>query len=1179
MSKSQRSSRFIGVRFALAAVICGLVFTVASFHTQAADFPFIHFVGEFLGLQNGMVESQEPNGSNVVPITEPTVVPITEDPAQVELKRKLISVRGGKAQVSEPAAQLAPNANAIRALSGCTANTLPANDDGSSPAVTLPFTINYFGRTFTQTFVNNNGNITFTAPLGTFTPFALTTTNTPIIAPFFADVDTRGMGSGLVQYGNTTLDSRTAFCANWVNVGYYSSHADLRNSFQLILIDRTNTGPGNFDIEFNYDRIVWETGDASGGTGGQGGSSARAGYANGTTIAGTFLELPGSAVNGGLKDSNPTTGLTNNSRNSGPVPVLGRYIFTSSVELLGFEVTQAVQDLGNNVPLVAGKRTFIRAYIKPTAAASGATMSAFLTGTNSGGVTNGRLSPSNPGGTVRVLDNLQRSVLLDSFYFELPPDWIKAGTLQFRIESPDASIICHEPDSVPDCSTTVTFRRMQKLSINLIGVTWTDASGVVHTPTLGDSLQAFRELQARLPMYEFEAETSTTTITDNPCTAALGDILAKINNLRTQDIANGKAAKRYYMGLMPDQSSCGPNFRKNGIAYCPGRASLIFTMRNGIMDGNSRAHELEHNTGIKHTASGAGELFPAADYLPADGRISTGRAEYGANTAYGFDINNSNSNRDGARIFLPSTYDSMSYQRPRWISVFNYNKLFTTIGVVPPGGIPEIPDPAAVMVAQSVTVSGNISPPPEVGTLDPLFVKNTNGVITLPDPGSYEIRFENAAGQLLATYSFDPLVDADGDSGKFALVLPWNPDARRIRLLHNSQELVSRQATTNTPTVTVTSPNGGETLNGPTATFTWTAADADGNALTYVVDYSSDAGTTWNTLTSGVTTTSYTADVTKLRASNQALVRVSASDGFNSAQDQSNAVFTVSEHAPEVSISTPLNNDLYVGDQMIILDGMGLDIEDGILDGSRLSWSSNLNGPLGTGNSLAINASTLLEGTHTITLTASDSTSRTGTATISIRVFRNRPVFPAMLSVGPTNLAFNASMGTVQSASQTIAIRNSGDGVITWSATADQPWIRLNSAGGTAPSNLAIMADPAGLAIGQFTGRITVTSPGTANSPQIVQVIFSVTQPVPVTVSGRVLTSDGRGLRNATASITDSNGVVRTTTTSSFGFYSFDNVLTGGTYTVRVFSRLYRFAPRTVPVGDNLANVDFMGLE
>ena len=81
------------------------------------------------------------------------------------------------------------------------------------------------------------------------------------------------------------------------------------------------------------------------------------------------------------------------------------------------------------------------------------------------------------------------------------------------------------------------------------------------------------------------------------------------------------------------------------------------------------------------------------------------------------------------------------------------------------------------------------------------------------------------------------------------------------------------------------------------------------------------------------------------------------------------------------------------------------------------------------------------------------------------------------------------------------------------------------------------------------------------------------------TVSGRVLTSDGRGLRNATMSITGSNGVSRSTTTSSFGFFSFDNVGPGGTYTFRVSSRLYRFAPQTVQVNDSLTLPDFVGLE
>ena len=70
---------------------------------------------------------------------------------------------------------------------------LPANDDGSTGLVNLGFSAQINATTYTQTFVNNNGNITFDNSLGTFTPSAISNGGFgPIIAPFFADVDTRG---------------------------------------------------------------------------------------------------------------------------------------------------------------------------------------------------------------------------------------------------------------------------------------------------------------------------------------------------------------------------------------------------------------------------------------------------------------------------------------------------------------------------------------------------------------------------------------------------------------------------------------------------------------------------------------------------------------------------------------------------------------------------------------------------------------------------------------------------------------------------------------------------------------------------------------------------------------------------------------------------------------------------
>ncbi len=204
---------------------------------------------------------------------------------------------------------------------GCT----NAANGGSCSGTLVPvgFGLNFFGVNFNSLYVNTNGNVTLDAPLATFTPFGLTATTQQIIAPFFADVDTRNTSSGVTSFGTGTFGGRTTFGVNWIDVGYFSSQADKTNSFQLLLVDRSDTGAGNFDIVFNYDRITWETGSQSGGTNGFGGSSARAGFSNGTGNVGTSLELTGSAVNGALLNGGANA-LISNRLNS---TVDGRYIF------------------------------------------------------------------------------------------------------------------------------------------------------------------------------------------------------------------------------------------------------------------------------------------------------------------------------------------------------------------------------------------------------------------------------------------------------------------------------------------------------------------------------------------------------------------------------------------------------------------------------------------------------------------------------------------------------------------------------------------------------------------------------------------------------------------------------------------------------------------------------------
>jgi hypothetical protein len=243
----------------------------------------------------------------------------------------------------------AADANAVvsdGAFSGFTPVAFGPNDDGTYPCtsedagtppdctpttVPLGFNINFYGTEFSGAYINNNGNLTFDAPLSQFTPTALTTFGSPIIAPFFADVDTRA--GNTVNYGTATFNGHDAFVVNWPGVGCFSENDTVLDDFQAILIDRPDLGTGplgdDFQIEFNFDSIQWDAGEDSGGgtpscTGAPDDESAVVGFSNGTSTSGDSFQLAGSQSSGAFLDSNGSTGLINNDLNSN---VLGRYIF------------------------------------------------------------------------------------------------------------------------------------------------------------------------------------------------------------------------------------------------------------------------------------------------------------------------------------------------------------------------------------------------------------------------------------------------------------------------------------------------------------------------------------------------------------------------------------------------------------------------------------------------------------------------------------------------------------------------------------------------------------------------------------------------------------------------------------------------------------------------------------
>jgi hypothetical protein len=74
------------------------------------------------------------------------------------------------------------------------------------------------------------------------------------------------------------------------------------------------------------------------------------------------------------------------------------------------------------------------------------------------------------------------------------------------------------------------------------------------------------------------------------------------------------------------------------------------------------------------------------------------------------------------------------------------------------------------------------------------------------------------------------------------------------------------------------------------------------------------------------------------------------------------------------------------------------------------------------------------------------------------------------------------------------------------------------------------------------------------------------------------LTASGAGIRNVQISITFPSGEVRTTLSSSFGYYRFADVPVGAIYVISVAAKKYSFSePSQIrQVQDDLPDVDFV---
>ncbi|HVB27057.1 MAG TPA: hypothetical protein VNE21_03990, partial [Mycobacteriales bacterium] len=507
-------------------------------------------------------------------------------------------------------------------------------------------------------------------------------------------------------------------------------------------------------------------------------------------------------------------------------------------------------------------------------------------------------------------------------------DFLLPSGTTFRarvVVDPDNSVV----ETVEDNNTketSVMVAQTRAFRVLFVPVQVGDDGAVTCTTLARIQEESSSFLRAILPVAESDFYSSYSCLTNWWVPAPQGDRLSdeELNNL-----VKGLDELATYAGVDKVIGVTRPGwFRDVAPPATAGAAGLSLTA-NGIpwdgvlVDASARyqqvtAHEVLHTYG----------WVDASDplYLPPPG--PPGHMGYFLSPGYWV----------AARTPLTMSVDLMfpnEVVNP-WISSNTYAQLFRTFRLNPS-------DPPVINIAGTIFKDGH-------ATLDPWYRLESTLDRELGQSGAYTLVYLDQNGVQLGATGFDvqfdnPYYDSaatTADSAPFSLRVPEVAGTARLELRQGNTVLAARDVSPNPPQVHVTSPNGGEiAAPGQPLTITWTSSDANGGALTHTVSLSRDGGQTWLPVAFDRAETQVTFTPTAADTTTQALVRVTVTDGINTAEDVSDAPFTIRTGVgSEVTLGPTVNvSDTAIPDPAGQSSFKAVSVADG--PNLYLSWSDH----------------------------------------------------------------------------------------------------------------------------------------------------------------------------------------------------------------------------------------------